>query len=1491
MILRKFLFILLLLIGGAECSALGTGYYRIKSYSNKYLTENISNHALVCSDLSQTNYAQVWYLAVSSGSNVTLNNALTDRYIQKTTGNSWSEQYVTGKSSNDFTLAELTGNDSGKFTFTDKWEGGLHCDASSNVVLWLTSDDKSKWTVETVAIDADALATAQAQYNLALTTGYYRIKSNLYDNKYITENISNQMLVTSGSVSSLSQVWYISVDADEHTATIKNVLTDHCIQTQGTTSAQYSAGATAKVFVVGETKGSPNTYSFTDTGGRGLHCAATQSYNVVSWNSSADASIWQLEAVAAPTAEAIAAEKDALTEVPAAALGNFFTSGACTALKSPYSGYTDYELRSAMSELPVAVQNVAVKIKNNSWETYGTWDKTEQTFRIANYKAYSSHSRWTSILGYGHLMGRLSNPTGIWVDAGDILQLYVGAIPSGQTVKLEVAGHGQASGTLYDLHEGMNTMLASSSGNCFVFYEVDNTTDGAALYTALSSFADVTVHIEGGTVQGYFDLTRGDDDDDWAQLTTHLLSKENVCLKSSKHVMNLRKDWLTAALNGSSVVDMLTVWKNLSEWQDELTGRSDAYGGETTYGQYCNNLSSVTSVGGNEESGNPHATNYGTFYYDNYHSRIFNATSLLTVADNMWCIAHEQGHNRQAPINLVGNTEISNNLFSNLAIYKQGRFTSRTASVQAVFDDYLAGVSWPERVARSCNNVGDYNQQMLRLNWQLYMFFHINGNDPDFFPRLYDALRADPMTRNNVSVNENEITGGQFTRASDDYLKFYVKCCQVSGYDLTDFFASFGFFMIPNSASLTLGGITTTQYQLINDYNKTCLYVTQEMIDAAKKTVSDLSLPKANIAFIEDRVKAPLATYDGHTDGEKRQINSDAPVGSFGAVGEMGQYSDYDEACGPYRFNVSGRGNVTVEGTGAVGLILRDASDNIVGFYNTHTFRLPDSAFDENGLKSGYTLEAAAGDGKMTAASPDPSIEVNEFPKTGAIYTLCTPNRGGRFVTSTGADAGMNGQATATPTDDAMKWKFVQRSGETETFDIQNVKNSSYIDATATGGAQITSVSTKPEKGWKVKAIGNTGLYIIYSDGCQLHQANDNKIINWGGGSNTSDAGCQFRIEEVSALSTTVLEGIQGYTMTVSSDPANDIEAGKWYVMFDRGANHGYLYEKADGHTLYNTSTRPADGEVTADNAKYLVRLAETGTSNEYYLQTGFGNYFWQLQQSVNVATSATPSQPIKIGKIADTAGHFYLQASNGNIVLDANALTNGDATVVGYGNAAPTEVGGNNDWAFYPVQLQKTVTLNAVGDKSYATFYFDHDVQTDANTLAYYITSIENGSAQLTAVANEGHDIPANTAVVLISASQAASASLTPTSGLNAVVTQENNLLKGTLTSMSLDLGDATSYYSLGRKDGHIGFYKFQNGNTTTITLGANKAYLSTSASGGDVKGFRLDGDADAVNSLAQDEDAVRQGTANIVSLSGQRLRKPMRGVNIINRKKVVVR
>lgn len=197
------------------------------------------------------------------------------------------------------------------------------------------------------------------------------------------------------------------------------------------------------------------------------------------------------------------------------------------------------------------------------------------------------------------------------------------------------------------------------------------------------------------------------------------------------------------------------------------------------------------------------------------------------------------------------------------------------------------------------------------------------------------------------------------------------------------------------------------------------------------------------------------------------------------------------------------------------------------------------------------------------------------------------------------------------------------------------------------------------------------------------------KIVGWT--TKTSNYGAQtMKIFEVVAdISTEPLPELENKTVVVSPTPDNDIEVGKWYTMFDRGTSpnvHGYLYEKVEQHKLYNTATAPS-GSATAA-AQYLVRFTDAG-NGQYYVQNGFGNYFAAFVDRSVATVIANATDPITIAKISNYDAHFYFQAASTGVVLDANDLSQGDATVVGWGTTVPTSINGNNDWALYPVTLE----------------------------------------------------------------------------------------------------------------------------------------------------------------------------------------------------------
>ena len=222
-------------------------------------------------------------------------------------------------------------------------------------------------------------------------------------------------------------------------------------------------------------------------------------------------------------------------------------------------------------------------------------------------------------------------------------------------------------------------------------------------------------------------------------------------------------------------------------------------------------------------------------------------------------------------------------------------------------------------------------------------------------------------------------------------------------------------------------------------------------------------------------------------------------------------------------------------------------------------------------------------------------------------------------------------------------------------------------------GADGTARPTAPDAGGETRAIDRSSQK-LWGYTVRGVTANAMKIFQAGG----------------KGLSNDPLKEFDNKVINVASQPANDLTTGQWYVMYDRGFTsgkpHGYLYEDVSKHTLYNTATVP-QGWATS-NARYLVRLSDAG-NEKYYVQTGYGNFFGAFKQATNVPVTGTEEEAITIAKIANTDGHFYLRSSSTNVILDANDVGGGDATVVGWGNTIPTTTGGNNDWAFYPVSIE----------------------------------------------------------------------------------------------------------------------------------------------------------------------------------------------------------
>lgn len=785
-----------------------------------------------------------------------------------------------------------------------------------------------------------------------VTTGYYKVYSLSYNATMAMSEAStgsNNVFCDTPDANDYMQVWYILVkSSSETTKTVEfqNVVSERWINRS---YGNFITWSTAQTY----------TMALTETGfiiynGNGFHHQQS-GHDVVSYMTSSAASNWQLEKVSIDET-ALATQKADYTGYVSlvnnkanitTALATYFTDASCSELKTVYQSYSDNDLASAMtnSGIPQTAIAMAQKVKNSDWATYQDgWRYNEKTFRIGTYKPVSKESLWRSIVQVGYALSPNSDPTGIYVEAGNVITVYVGAIPSSGTVLLRNVPHQSAVGDAYTLTQGFNILKIQSAGCLFVDYEVDNTTNGAAPFTAMSSYPSVTIHIEGGKVNGAFSATRGDTNADWAIMKEKLFKHyDYLQLRSRKKIFNMRADYVIAACP-TNMTGLLGLWDKVVEMEHNIMGLDDEFPG------YFNTPMMAVSFTG---SGHMYASSFGTYYNENTLSDVMRYENLF-AGGSLWGPAHEIGHINQKVINIVGQSEVSNNVFSNIAVYQNGHLTSRAELISNTFQNMANNVYWQDRGL----------WERTHLYFQLYQFCHVQGYRPNFYQDFFKALRADPCTR----------TQNIFINATDDYLKFYKKACEVSGYDLTELFQAYGFFIVPQQTEYTLGGVTKKAFQ-VGDYGTFYLVVTQEMINEAIADVKAMGLPKANAVFIEDRITAPDATYDGATAGTKKTAFSGYPFGK----GDVGQYTDFVKTFSAQGYSASyvvdQDGNLDVQvnhtgASGAVGFKVYDKNNHLVYLSNYYTSSVPEAIFSE--IKDdGFRIVAAGPDGNDQVMDAD----------------------------------------------------------------------------------------------------------------------------------------------------------------------------------------------------------------------------------------------------------------------------------------------------------------------------------------------------------------------------------------------------------------------------------------------------------------------------------------------------------------------------------------
>ena len=324
------------------------------------------------------------------------------------------------------------------------------------------------------------------------------------------------------------------------------------------------------------------------------------------------------------------------------------------------------------------------------------------------------------------------------------------------------------------------------------------------------------------------------------------------------------------------------------------------------YSEYFNHHGVALGVGGNSYM-------YGSGDHCGYNHNTMSGIirDFAVSAGATWGPAHEIGHQHQHPLNLNGLTEVTNNLFSNIALWYKGLSTSRYNGNDGSLEKVLEAFNTPGGDTYT-NNIW----ALTHMYYRLWLYYHLAGNNTQFYPRLFELLRRDPMQK------------GYEQQGDVSMMHLYKLACEAAGEDLTEFFRAHGYFSVMEN-------------RFVGDYSNSIYTLTQEMIDAAIADVKSKKYPEnLSILFInDDDENANYVQHDGTT---KRDIYGETtPNSDFGSV------SDFIAGNATIKAYTAtyNNGIITMSGgEGGVGFLILNEKGELVSFSNKLTFALNDEA-------------------------------------------------------------------------------------------------------------------------------------------------------------------------------------------------------------------------------------------------------------------------------------------------------------------------------------------------------------------------------------------------------------------------------------------------------------------------------------------------------------------------------------------------------------------
>ncbi|MDR1004541.1 MAG: M60 family metallopeptidase [Prevotellaceae bacterium] len=534
----------------------------------------------------------------------------------------------------------------------------------------------------------------------------------------------------------------------------------------------------------------------------------------------------------------------------------------------------------AINALPGYFAQLGFALYNNSY------DEWEKEFRVQRYQPYSVPEEWAATL-LTKKYGNLDNPTGIYVEAGDSIVVLVGdtyghqlslqcigdETAGGDTPYLQTA----AGGETFFLSQGVNKLGFAQKGMLFVMYNTD---------IASPTAKPVKIHIPPGSgkVSGYFDVATHQTNDRYKELIDKAGYKY-FCVRGSRIMFYFHTQQMKDAVP-YDILSAIHLWDDIIGWQQELMGIEEVHPS-----RFNNHIFAISP-----EGSYMWASDYRIGFVYTYLKNILLKENVMAAKDNAWGPAHEIGHIHQAAINWPTCTESSNNLFSNYVLYKLGKYCSRGTELSGVaksrceYDEVWANMGSASGVA--------VNEIHMRMHWQLWNYYHRCGYMPDFWQKLFKALRKEPLNGNRSPGHAQ--------------LLFAMTASRIANENLTDFFDFWGFLTPVNTE--------------VDDYGKYPYTVTDAMIDEAKHYMAQFPAPRHAFYYLEDRKEGDVG------------IESYKP----GDVGYYTRFAENTRITKEVSCTRSGRTVSIRNGDEAVAFEVRKDGRRIY-FSNFYTFTVPDN--------------------------------------------------------------------------------------------------------------------------------------------------------------------------------------------------------------------------------------------------------------------------------------------------------------------------------------------------------------------------------------------------------------------------------------------------------------------------------------------------------------------------------------------------------------------